>query len=96
MQHFIFHLGNGAMKAEATVRMRFSSEKHLTTLINALTPEVNKPATARAKAVLKKEGTFLVLKVEAKDTVALRATLNAYLRWIGAMANVVKAIESTS
>jgi tRNA threonylcarbamoyladenosine modification (KEOPS) complex Pcc1 subunit len=84
------------MKAKATVRLRFSSEKNLTTLIKALTPEVNKPITARARAVLEKEGKFLVLKVEAKDTVALRATLNAYLRWIGAMANVVKVIEHPS
>jgi tRNA threonylcarbamoyladenosine modification (KEOPS) complex Pcc1 subunit len=84
------------MRAKATVRLQFFSDKHLITLINALTPEVDKPATARARVILEKEGRFLVLKVEAKDTVALRATLNAYLRWIGAMANVVKVIEHTS
>jgi tRNA threonylcarbamoyladenosine modification (KEOPS) complex Pcc1 subunit len=84
------------MKAKATVRLRFSSEKHLTTLLNALAPEANVPATRRAKTILEKEGTFLVLKVEAKDTVALRATLNAYLRWIGSMMNVVEVLEHAS
>jgi tRNA threonylcarbamoyladenosine modification (KEOPS) complex Pcc1 subunit len=84
------------MKAKATVRLRFSSEKHLKTLINALAPEANAPATRRAKTILEKEGTFLVLKVEAKDTVALRATLNAYLRWIGSMMNVVEVLEHAS
>jgi len=83
------------MKAKATVRLRFSSEKHLTTLFNALTPEANAPVTGRAKAILDKEGKFLVLKVEAKDTIALRATLNAYLRWIGSTVNVLEVIEHT-
>jgi tRNA threonylcarbamoyladenosine modification (KEOPS) complex Pcc1 subunit len=83
------------MKAKATVRLRFSSEKHLTTLLNALSPEVDAPPTRRAKAILEKEEKFLILKVEAKDTVALRATLNAYLRWIGSTVNVLEVIEHT-
>jgi tRNA threonylcarbamoyladenosine modification (KEOPS) complex Pcc1 subunit len=33
------------------------------------------------------------LKVEAKDTVALRATLNAFLRWINSVANVLEVLE---
>ena len=84
------------MKARATVRLQFSSEKHLTTLLEALAPEANAPVTRRAKAILEKEGTFLLLKVEAVDTVALRATLNAYLRWIGSTVKVLEVIEHTS
>jgi tRNA threonylcarbamoyladenosine modification (KEOPS) complex Pcc1 subunit len=83
------------MKSKATVRLRLSSEKHLTTLLDALAPEANKPVTTRAKAVLKSEGSFLVLKVEAKDTVALRAALNAYLRWIGSAVKVLEVIEAS-
>ena len=83
------------MKAKATVRLQFSSEKHLTTLLNALVPEANMPVTRRAKAILEKEGTLLVLKIEADDTVALRATLNAYLRWIGSTVKVLEVIEQT-
>jgi len=81
------------MKAKASVRLRFSSEKRLTTLLNALAPETNRPATTRARAVLEREGNFLVLKVEAKDTVALRAALNAYLRWIGSAVKVLGVVE---
>jgi tRNA threonylcarbamoyladenosine modification (KEOPS) complex Pcc1 subunit len=81
------------MKARATVRLQFPSEKHLTALFDALTPEANAPVTRRAKAILDKEGNFLVLKVEAKDTVALRATLNAYLRWIGSAVKILEEIE---
>jgi tRNA threonylcarbamoyladenosine modification (KEOPS) complex Pcc1 subunit len=81
------------MKAKTTVRLRFSSEKQLSTLLDALAPEANRPVTTRARAVLEREGNFLVLRVEAKDTVALRAALNAYLRWIGSAVRVLQVIE---
>jgi tRNA threonylcarbamoyladenosine modification (KEOPS) complex Pcc1 subunit len=84
------------MKAKATIRLRQSSEKQLTTLLDALAPEANRPVTTRVKAVLEREGNFLVLKVEAKDTVALRAALNAYLRWIGSAVKVLEVIETAS
>jgi tRNA threonylcarbamoyladenosine modification (KEOPS) complex Pcc1 subunit len=45
---------------------------------------------------LEREGDFLVLKVEAKDTVALRAALNAYLRWIGSTVKVLEVVEHAS
>ena len=78
-----------AIGAKATVRLKFSSDKQLTTLLNALTPEAKAPATGRAKVKLEKDGLFLVLAVEANDTVALRSTLNAYLRWISSTVNVM-------
>jgi tRNA threonylcarbamoyladenosine modification (KEOPS) complex Pcc1 subunit len=84
------------MKAKATVRMWLSSEKQLTTLLEALAPETEKQVGTRAKAVLEKEGNFLVLKVEAKDTVALRAALNAYLRWMGSAVKVLEVVENAS
>jgi tRNA threonylcarbamoyladenosine modification (KEOPS) complex Pcc1 subunit len=84
------------MKARALIRLRFSSEKHLNTLLNALAPEAGAPPTSRAKTILEKKGEFLILKVEAEDTVALRATLNAYLRWICSTVNVLKIIEQNS
>jgi tRNA threonylcarbamoyladenosine modification (KEOPS) complex Pcc1 subunit len=84
------------MKAKATVRLRLSSEKQLTTLLDALAPEAEKPVGMRARAALESEGSFLVLKVEAKDTVALRAALNAYLRWIGSAVKVLEVVENAS
>jgi tRNA threonylcarbamoyladenosine modification (KEOPS) complex Pcc1 subunit len=38
----------------------------------------------------------LVLRIEAKDTIALRATSNAYLRWISSIMNVLSALERES
>jgi tRNA threonylcarbamoyladenosine modification (KEOPS) complex Pcc1 subunit len=84
------------MRAKAAVRLRFSSEKQLTTLLDALAPEAKKPATARARATLERDDIFLVLKVEAKDTVALRVALNTYLRWVSAMMNVLEVVQHIS
>jgi len=84
------------MKAKATVRLRLSSQKHLTTLLEALAPEAKSPVSLRTKTVLEREGDFAVLKVEANDTTALRAALNAYLRWIGSTMNVLEVVERVS
>ena len=84
------------MKAKATVRLKFSSEKQLNAVFNALTPEVNKPILGRAKVTLERQDPFLILCVEARDTVALRSTLNAYLRWVGSVVNVVEVLGHSS
>jgi len=80
-------------KARATVRLKFTSDKQLKTLFDALTPEAKAPVTRRAVVKLEKDGLFLLLNVEAEDTVALRSTLNTYLRWISSTSNVVELIE---
>ena len=82
-------------KAAAKVRLKFQSEKQVETLLSALNPEVEATATRRAKIQLEKDGLFLVLNVDAEDAVALRSTLNAYLRWINSTVGVVSLIEKT-
>jgi tRNA threonylcarbamoyladenosine modification (KEOPS) complex Pcc1 subunit len=84
-----------SIRAKATVRLKFSSEKPLTTLLDALMPEANAPVTRRAKVKLERDMLFLLLTVEADDTVALRSTLNAYLRWINSTVNIIDVVERT-
>ena len=81
------------MKAKATVRLKFSSEERLETIFKALEPEVRKSTTLRSRESLEKEDGFLVLRVEANDTVALRAALNAYLRWINSIIDALGVME---
>jgi KEOPS complex subunit Pcc1 len=82
------------MKAKATVRLKFATEEQLQMVLNALTPEVKNSATRRAGTVLDREGDALVLNVEADDTVALRASLNAYLRWMNSILDVLEALKT--
>jgi KEOPS complex subunit Pcc1 len=80
-------------KATAQVCLQFAQEKQLTSLLEALKPETQAAQTRRAKVKLEKDGSALVLQVEAEDTVALRATLNAYLRWINSAVSVIDMVE---
>lgn len=80
------------MKASAVLRLKFPSKRISGIFYRALKPEVERPATSRSKISLGIENEFLVLSVVAKDTVALRASLNAYLRWIQAVYNVIKTL----
>ena len=79
-------------RAKANIRLKMHCEKQLTTLLNALKPEAKATVARRAKVRLEKDGLFLVLTVDAEDTVALRATLNAYLRWISTAINVIAVV----
>ena len=82
-----------ADKAKATLRLNLASKTQLSTVLNALGPEVKKPITRRAIVKLGEDGSFIVLTIEAEDTTALRSTINAYLRWIGSMLDVISLIE---
>ena len=82
-----------ATRTKATVRLKLPSDKQLTAILNALTPEAKSLRTRRSEVKMVKDGLFLVLAVEAEDTVALRSTLNAYLRWINSTLNVISLVE---
>ncbi len=73
------------MKASILVRLKFLTQKHIEVIWEALEPEVRKPLTMRSRAYLQKDNNMVVLRIEAKDTAALRASVNAYLRWISAI-----------
>lgn len=70
------------MKVYATVRVGFDSEKLLKVVLDALAPETRKALSRRSRVTIRREGTSLLLVVEAWDTVALRAALNSYLHWV--------------
>jgi tRNA threonylcarbamoyladenosine modification (KEOPS) complex Pcc1 subunit len=81
-----------SLDAKAEIHLNFT-EKQVNTLMSALSPEAKAPPTHRSTVKLEKDGCNLTLTVEAEDTVALRATLNAYLHWINSTLNVIEAIR---
>jgi tRNA threonylcarbamoyladenosine modification (KEOPS) complex Pcc1 subunit len=83
------------MKANAVIRLNFSSEKQLNVVLEALKPETETSTTSRSTVDLKAEGHNLVLEFKATDTSALRAALNSYLRLIGVAVNLQKLTEKS-
>jgi len=82
------------MRAEATVKFEFKSEQVLKTVFNALKPETLSAPTRRSKTYIEINGKTLTLKFEAKDTTALRAALNSYLRWIRLIVEILDFLEN--
>ena len=81
------------MKAHAVIRLNFSSEKQLQVVLQALKPETETSSTLRSKVHMTTEDESLVLDFRAKDTSALRAAINSYLRLIGVAMNLQKFTE---
>jgi tRNA threonylcarbamoyladenosine modification (KEOPS) complex Pcc1 subunit len=81
------------LKSAAKISCRFSKKRHAEVVFKALQPDVRKPATLRSSSSLTREDEILVLRVSARDTAALRAALNAYLRWIGSLKSVLEVLE---
>jgi tRNA threonylcarbamoyladenosine modification (KEOPS) complex Pcc1 subunit len=82
-----------AINAKMSVHVKFHNLDQLTAAIAALTPEINSPVTHRSNVDLQVFDCSLILTVNAEDTVALRAAVNTYLRWIASTVNIVEVIE---
>lgn len=83
-----------AVQAKCTCKIEFQNHRLLETVLNALKPEIQKPPTYRSRSEIMIDGDCLVLNVEASDTIALRAALNAYLRWINAILDTLELLGS--
>jgi tRNA threonylcarbamoyladenosine modification (KEOPS) complex Pcc1 subunit len=70
------------MKAQAVIRLKFPSQKLLAMMLKALEPEAKSMPTPRSRVQIVGRSKELTLKFEAKDTAALRAAVNSYLRWV--------------
>jgi len=82
------------MKVEAAVKFEFESERVLETVYSALKPETLSAPTERSRAHIEINGKNLILKLEAKDSIALRAALNSYLRWVKLIIEVLNFLEA--
>jgi len=84
------------MKRCAVIRMSFKSEKYLKTVLNALRPETRKSPSGRSRTKVEEEDGELVVSFEARDTSALRAAINAYLRWITLTQSILDCVNALS
>ncbi|MEA2089820.1 MAG: KEOPS complex subunit Pcc1 [Thermoproteota archaeon] len=84
------------MKAHVTVTLSFPSKKRLNTVLQALKPETKSSPTLRSRVELQGKGKSLTLRFEAKDTTALRASVNSYLRWISSTEAILETVNTLS
>ena len=81
------------MRAEAVIRLRFSSRRRLKVVLEALKPETRATLSRRCRAQIYGKENSLTLIFEARDTSALRAAVNSYLRWMLLTKTVVESVN---
>ncbi len=62
-------------------------------ILGALAPEAESPSSTRSRVDLRSIGEDLVMSFDAEDTVALRASMNSYLRWVEGILDVFRRID---
>ncbi len=81
------------MRARAVIRLGFPSEDRSRIVFGALEPEARTAPTPRSKVLAERRGRSLVLTLEARDTSALRAAVNSYLRFVYLAVATLDAVE---
>lgn len=85
------------MKASTVITLHFPSKKRLEMVLKALKPETEMyPSTRRSRVKVTSKQNSLMLRFEANDTSALRASINSYLRWVMLINDSFQAIEELS
>jgi len=82
-----------AKKAEACVRIEFPDEGCAYGVYEALKPEALKMVTLRSRVKVELEKNTLIMHFTAADSVALRASMNSYLRWALNLKNCYEALK---
>jgi tRNA threonylcarbamoyladenosine modification (KEOPS) complex Pcc1 subunit len=83
------------MMRTATLKLKFEEKRQLDAIFRALEPETRVKLASRSKVEIKRQDDYLVLVFEAKDTSALRAAVNSYLRWIRLMKDALDAVKDS-
>ncbi|MEM1550780.1 MAG: KEOPS complex subunit Pcc1, partial [Candidatus Bathyarchaeia archaeon] len=82
--------------AHAILRIRYSSEEEAEVAYKAIQPETRVVLRYRTKVSVSRSCEYLILTFEARDTTALRASINSYLSWIIALKNLCDFLKKES
>jgi len=79
--------------ARAHLSIKLNSRRLAVSIAKSLRPEMDHPAGSKTQVKVRVELRQLELTFLARDTNALRATMNSYLRMLSACLEVADAIE---
>jgi len=81
------------IEAESEVTIEFDNERHIVAILEALKPELKAFERRRSIIKISRDRTTLKLRFSARDPVALRASLNLYLRSVLSWRRSAQVIE---
>ena len=71
-----------ASRTSASLEMEFPDERSARVACDSLQPEQLLPKSTRCEARASVRKNVLCLEIDARDTAALRAAMNSFLRWV--------------
>ena len=80
-------------KAEAAISIDFPTKSDAEAMVRALVPEIAAPRTSRASIRVTKQGKVAKITFIAGDLVALRATVNSFLRYAAVWRKLSEALN---
>lgn len=62
-------------------------------IFGAILPEMRETISERYTGKLKRDNGKITFEIDAKDIIAIRAALNAYLRWVKAICEICELVK---
>ncbi len=79
-----------AIKTESEIELSFEDSETAQIVYDSLKPEELLPKSARAEINISIRENILSLDIDARDTAAVRATINSFLRWAAVARDMTK------
>lgn len=80
-------------RAYAILRIKYSSEREAEVIYKAIQPETKATLKYRTNVSVLRNSRYIILTFEARDTTALRASINSYLSWVISLKNIYDFLE---
>jgi len=78
----------------ATICIDLPTERQAKVMLKALKPETETSPARRSRVGIELDGRRILLRFQAKDTTALRASINSYTRWVKLIEETLSKVES--
>ena len=75
--------------------MKFETAEKCKIICDSLLLESSYDPNERASARLDQKDEYLILEIEAKDSVSARASTNSFLKWINLSLDLISSIEQS-
>lgn len=76
---------------ETIFEVEFNSENHAQIIYNSIKPELSFSRNDRSTTTIQlKNKSIIIIEINSKDVVSLRASINSYVRWINLSMEILK------
>ena len=75
---------------ETIFEVEFNSENHAQIIYNSIKPELSFSRNDRSTTTIQLKNKSIIIEINSKDVVSLRASIHSYVRWINLSMEILK------